>query len=113
MSPLDLIRGDDGKMVLTKLAAATYHFVITVAVVAVTSVRLYRYVKSGEPPTGNELLFDTAMWTLYATSSVGHAVADKAGAQVLAFKNRQLETEAGPVADTVTTEMKVTEKKTV
>jgi hypothetical protein len=96
MSPLDLIRGDDGKMVLTKLQAATFHALLAATVLTVTGVRVYRYVKSGEPPTGGEWLFDATMWGLYAAVAVGHAVIDKTGAQVAAFKNKQLESEQPP-----------------
>jgi len=110
MSPLDLIRGDDGKMVLTKLQAATFHALLAATVASVTTVRLYRYIKSGEPPTGGEFLFDAAMWTLYGAIAVGHAVIDKTGAQVSAFKNRKLDAEMPP-ADTTTTEVKITETK--
>lgn len=102
MSPLDLIRGDDGKMVLTKLQAATFHLLLATTVATVTAVRIYRYVRSGEPPTGGELLFDVTMWGLYAAVAVGHAVIDKTGAQINAFKNRQLDTDAPPAESTTT-----------
>lgn len=111
MSPLDLIRGADGKMVLTKLQAATFHFLLAIAVATITTVRVYRYVQSGEPPSGNEFLFDATMWGLYATVAVGHAVLDKTGVQVAAFKNRQLDAEANPV-DKLVTKTEMTSTKT-
>lgn len=111
MSPLDLIRGDDGKMVLTKVQAATFHLLLAATVATVTGVRIYRYVKSGEPPTGGELLFDATMWGLYAAVAVGHAVIDKTGAQVSAFKNRKLDAELPPT-DATTTEVKITKTET-
>lgn len=98
----DLICGDDGKIVLTKLQAATFHALLALTVLSVTAVRVYRYVKSGEPPTNDETLFDAAMWTLYAAVAVSHAVIDKTGAQVAAFKNKQLDAELPPVDSTTT-----------
>lgn len=111
MKLADLICGEDGKIVLSKLQAATFHALLALTVFVVTCVRVYRYVRSGEPPTGGEMLFDAAMWGLYAAVAVGHAVIDKTGAQVTAFKNRQLTAEVPP-ADTTTTELKVTKTET-
>lgn len=93
MSPLDLVRSRDGSMSLTKLAAATFHFWIAVAVVTVTAVRVTRYVMI----PGVEFdapLFDLAMWGLWASIAVGHAVVDKTGAQISAFKSQKLEVES-------------------
>lgn len=80
MSPLDLIRGNDGKMVLTKLQAATFHLLLAVTVAFVT------WIKKD---------FVESMWTLYAMVAVGHAVLDKTGAQIAAFKDRKLDAAAG------------------
>jgi len=109
MSPLDLIRGTDGRMVLTKLQAATFHLLLALTVSSVTGVRIYRYLKSGEPPTGGELLFDFAMWSLYAGAAIGHAVIDKTGAQINAFQNRKLDAampEPSVTSTTTTTEIR-------
>lgn len=108
MSPLDLIRGNDGKMVLTKLQAATFHLLLAVTVASITVVRLYKYATGVLPLTSENYLFDMTMWGLYAAVAVGHAVIDKTGAQVVAFKTRQLDAEA-PLPDTRVTETKVTE----
>ncbi len=94
MSPLDLIRGRDGKMVLTKVSAACFHFVLFVTVCSITGVRLYRFVKSGGEVMDYPNLFDAAMWGLYAAVAVGHAIADKTGAQVTAFKDKKLDIQA-------------------
>lgn len=79
MNPLDLIRSRDGSMSLTKLSAATFHVLLAIAVVWIT------WIKRD---------FVESMWLLYASAAVGHAVVDKAGAQINAFKNRKLESDA-------------------
>ena len=94
MSPLDLIRGADGKMVLTKLQAATFHALLAVTVGWVT------WIKRD---------FVEAMWILYSAVAVGHAVIDKTGAQIAAFKNAQLDADT-PGTTSVTTST-VTEVK--
>ena len=78
MNPLDLIRGRDSKLVLTKLQAATFHFLLAISVVYVTW-------KTG--------VFQMEMWALYSTVAVGHAVFDKSAAQYKDFKDKQLDTE--------------------
>lgn len=78
MSPLDLIRGRDGKMVLTKVQATLFHVALFVTVCWVT------YVKRD---------FVQGMWELYAMTAVGHAVLDKTAAQIAAFKDRKLDKE--------------------
>jgi hypothetical protein len=78
VNPLDIIRGRDGSIALTKLVAATFHLMLAVTVGWVT------YVKQD---------FIESMWLLYAGVAVGHAVIDKGGAQIAAFKNRQLRRE--------------------
>lgn len=90
MNPLDLIRGADGKMVLTKLQAATFHALLAVTVGWVT------WLKRD---------FVESMWTLYAMVAVGHAVIDKTGAQIAAFKDKKLDvdTPAGTVTTSTTT----------
>lgn len=88
MSPLDLIRGQDGRMVLTKVQAATFHFLLAVTVGWVT------WIKRD---------FVDGMWTLYAAVAVGHAVLDKTGAQIAAFKDKKLDAESsGTVTETIT-----------
>lgn len=72
----DIITGSDGRLVLTKLAAATFHLNIACAVLYVT-------YKTGS--------FDIGMWSLYGTFAVGHAVADKTSAQIKSFKDAKLE----------------------
>ena len=86
MNPLDLIRSRDGSMSLTKLSAATFHLLLAVTVAWVT------WIKRD---------FVESMWLLYASAAVGHAVFDKTGAQISAFKNRKLgaESVAMPLGD--------------
>lgn len=95
MSPLDLIRGADGKMVLTKLQAATFHALMALTVGWVT------WIKRD---------FVESMWMLYSAVAVGHAVIDKTGAQIAAFKDRKLDAEA-PAGTVSTTTSTVTETK--
>jgi hypothetical protein len=83
MSPLDLIRGTDGRMVLTKLQAATFHALLAATVGFVT------WIKRD---------FVEGMWVLYATVAVGHAVIDKTGAQIAAFKDKKLDAETAAAA---------------
>lgn len=94
MSPLDLIRGADGKMVLTKLQAATFHALLAITVGWVT------WIKRD---------FVESMWVLYSAVAVGHAVIDKTGAQIAAFKAAQLDADAGTTV-TTTASATVTEK---
>lgn len=95
MSPLDLIRAKDGSMSLTKLQAATFHFLLAVTVGWVTWIRRD---------------FLEGMWTLYSAVAVGHAVLDKTGAQIAAFKDRKLDAEApvGSVTTSTTTTKEMT-----
>jgi hypothetical protein len=99
MSPLDLIRGRDGRMVLTKLQAATFHALLAATVASITATRLWKFWHSELTDFPN--LFDATMWGLYAAVAVGHAVIDKTGAQVKDFKDRKLD--AGSTPNTVTT----------
>lgn len=80
-------------MSLTKLAAATFHFWIAVTVVTITAVKVTRYVMLPGVPF-EATLFDFAMWGLWASIAVGHAVVDKTGAQITAFKTQKLEVES-------------------
>lgn len=93
---LDLVRSRDGSMSLTKLAASTFHLLMAATVAAVTVVRLIRYSIDGNSAF-DAPLFDLAMWGLYSSVAVGHALADKTGAQVAAFKNRKLDADSGNV----------------
>lgn len=77
----DLIVGKDGKLVLTKLQAATFHLLLAVTVAGVTWFKRE---------------FNIEMWALYAAVAVGHAVFDKTSAQVKDFKDRQLDKEPPP-----------------
>ena len=95
MSPLDLIRGADGRMVLTKLQAATFHALLALTVGWVT------WIKRD---------FVESMWMLYSAVAVGHAVIDKTGAQIAAFKTAKLDAEATP-GTTSTTTSTITETK--
>lgn len=79
MSPLDLLRGRDGKMVLTKVQATFFHAALFGTACWVT------YIKRD---------FVQSMWELYAFAAVGHAVLDKTAAQIAAFKDRKLDKEA-------------------
>ena len=94
MSLFDLVRGNDGKLVLTKLQAATFHALLAVTVGWVT------WIKRD---------FVEAMWILYSAVAVGHAVIDKTGAQIAAFKNAQLD--ADTTGTTSVTTSTVTEVK--
>ena len=77
---MDLVVGADGKLVMTKLQAATFHLLLAVTVGFVTWFK-------------REFVLD--MWALYAAVAVGHAVIDKTGAQVKDFKDKQLEARTG------------------
>lgn len=86
---MDLISGADGKLVLTKLQAATFHGLLALTVAFITI-----YTKT----------FNEGMWALYAAVAVGHAVIDKTGSQISAFKRLKLEAEAPtPLVDSTTT----------
>ena len=95
-NPFDLITGDDGKVVLTKLQAATFHLLLAVTVCFITILK-------------RDFLME--MWLLYAAVAVGHAVIDKTGAQVAAFKDRKLDAES-PSPSTVTTSTTTTKEIT-
>ena len=81
MNPLDLIRTSDGKMSITRLQAATFHLLLAVTVGWVT------WIKRD---------FVESMWMLYAAVAVGHAVIDKTGAQISAYKEKRLAAESQP-----------------
>lgn len=102
----DLVVGRDGKLVLTKLQAATFHALLAATVAATTFVRLYKFYKGDASDFPN--LFDGTMWGVYGLAAVGHAVIDKTTTQVSAFKNRQLDAEAGSSSETVVSETTVT-----
>jgi hypothetical protein len=80
MSPLDLVRAKDGSMSLTKLAAATAHALMAAGFGLVT------WQKG----------FISELWLIYGGYALGHAVIDKAGQQVAAFKDKKLEAESTP-----------------
>jgi hypothetical protein len=80
MTPLDLIRAKDGSMSLTKLAAATAHGLMAAGFGLVT------WQKG----------FISELWLIYGGYALGHAVLDKAGAQVADFKNKKLDVEGAP-----------------
>jgi hypothetical protein len=82
-NPLDLVRSRDGSLSLTKLAATTFHVLIALTVAWVT------WLKQD---------FVESMWLLYSAVAVGHAVVDKTGAQITAFKDKKLEVESQPGA---------------
>jgi hypothetical protein len=69
-NPLDMVTNSEGKLVLTKLQAATFHASIAMAA-------LYITWKSGT--------FNLDMWQLYAIASVGHHILDK-GAAITAVR---------------------------
>jgi hypothetical protein len=81
VSLLDLIRSRDGSLSQTKLAASCFHLAMFVTVCWIT------YVK-------RDFVLD--MWVLYAGVAVGHAVVDKAGAQIQDFKTKKLDKETQP-----------------
>lgn len=76
---MDLVVGRDGKLVLTKLQAACFHFALFVTVCLITWVKKE---------------FIESMWTLYAAVAVGHAFLDKTGTQVSTYANKKLDTPA-------------------
>lgn len=80
MSPLDLICSRDGSLSMTKLAATTFHLLMALTVAWVT------FIKRD---------FVESMWLLYSAVAVGHAVVDKAGAQVAAYKDKQQQIDSG------------------
>lgn len=80
MSPLDLIRARDGSMSLTKLAASSAHLLMAVGFAMITW-------QSG---------FIAELWMIYGAYALGHAVVDKASAQIKAFKDQKLANEAAP-----------------
>ena len=82
MSPFDLITSRDGSLSMTKLAATTFHLLMALTVAWVT------FIKRD---------FVESMWMLYSAVAVGHAVVDKAGAQIASFKDKKLVAESGPV----------------
>lgn len=94
MSPLDLIRSRDGSLSLTKLAATTFHLSMAVACVSITAARLVRFIETLNAPIDSPI-FEIGMWTLWAGVAVGHAVVDKAGAQVAAYKDKQQQIDSG------------------
>lgn len=81
---MDLVTGQDGKLVMTKLQAATFHFLLAATVAYVT------FTKAA---------FLVEMWALYAAVAVGHAVIDKTSAQLKDFKEKQLENRTGTAAE--------------
>ena len=91
MSPFDLVRGRDGRMVLTKLAAATAHLLFAWAVVFITVIK-------------RDFLFD--MWTLYISAAIFHASYDKTMATVKNFKDRKLDTSSPGTVTTSTVTVK-------
>lgn len=86
MSPFDLIRGADGMISLTKLAAATFHLLLAVTVGYITW-------QSQE--------FNSEMWWMYSTFAVGHAVIDRTSARIAEFKSKKLDHDK-PVSTTTT-----------
>lgn len=74
----DLVLGRDGKLVMTKVQATTFHLAIFLTVVFITIIK-------------RDFIFE--MWSLYAAVAVGHAVLDKTGAQVTEFKTKKLAAE--------------------
>ena len=79
MSPFDLVRGRDGSISLTKLAASTAHCLMAVS--------FFRLQVLGDAP------FNEALWLVYGGFAIAHAVADKASMQIQAFKDRKLDSQ--------------------
>jgi hypothetical protein len=81
MNILDLVRSNrDGSMSLTKLAATMAHILMAVGFAKITW------------QTG----FNAELWLIYGGYALGHAMFDKASAQVQAYKDKQLTTETPP-----------------
>lgn len=81
---MDLVVGQDGKLVMTKVQACSFHLALFSTVVFITFIKRE---------------FVDAMWSLYAMVAVGHAVIDKTTAAVAGYKNRQLDLAAEPAGD--------------
>lgn len=77
----DLITAPDDSLSLTKLAAATAHFLMAAAFCKQQVV--------GDAP------FNEAMWLCYGGFAIAHAAYDKTSAQVKDFKEKKLEQQAG------------------
>lgn len=76
----DLVCSKDGSLSLTKLAAASFHFLLFITVGFLT---------------WKKQSFDTEMWLLYAAFTVGHASYDKTMAVIAANRNRHIDIKAG------------------
>lgn len=71
----------------TKLAAATFHFLMASTVAYLTWRK-------------QDFLFD--MWALYAAVAVGHSSYDKTMATIKDYKDRKLSAETGPSSKVTT-----------
>lgn len=76
---MGLITSKDGSYSLTKLAAATFHCLLALGVVAHTYT--------------NNFTFDIEVWLVYGGFAVGHASYDKTMAVVNSLKTRKMEKE--------------------
>lgn len=80
----DIIRGPDGKIVMTKLAAATAHLLLAMTVAYVTILKQD---------------FIMEMWSLYLGCTILHEQANKAMTKYAAFKDKKLDVECNPDKD--------------
>ncbi len=72
LSLCDLVRSKDGSLSLTKVAAATAHFLMAGGFVCLT-------VKKG---------FIPELWMIYSASALGHAAYDKSVAMIKDYRER-------------------------
>lgn len=107
-SVMDLVTGKDGKLVLTKMSAASFHLVLFLTVSAISAVRIYKYFNNEQMDWPG--VFDGVMWGIYGSFAVVHAIVDKTGTQITQFKEKQLEQPAPGYAQTVETKTTSTSK---
>jgi hypothetical protein len=77
----DLVTAPDGSLSLTKLAAATAHFLMAAS--------FLRLQVLGEHP------FNEALWLVYGGFAIAHAAYDKTAAMVKDFKEQKLDATQG------------------
>lgn len=71
----DLVKSRDGSLSLTKLAAATAHFLMAVAF-----IRLQVLAESAD--------FNESLWLIYGMFAIGHASYDKTANMVKEYRER-------------------------
>lgn len=89
MSPLDLVRGRDGTMDLTKLSATSAHLLMAAA-----------FCRMQVLPAAPE--FSETLWMVYGGFAIFHHLANKGAAMFADFKDKKLEAESIAPNTTVT-----------